>query len=206
MVAARRDAPRAFVYFFGGCVFRAGYGEIAREGNRAQRDRETDYFARRGDFWNGLAVSRAGICPRLSLVTVDGFTAGRRAKHPWAFHDADGRPVLGHWRGQRRRGEDAYPDGRNFWGGDCGDGDTAALDDARAEVSSLAHRVLYHRRPRLQGAAAVALSVVSLVGVRFCWTRSWFFSLFRFCQAQRRAGVCTPERHGNRCLLLVCFV
>src|SRR5260221_307390 len=52
LVAARRDASRAVVYFFGGRIVCAGDREIAREGNRAQRDRETDYFARRGDFWN----------------------------------------------------------------------------------------------------------------------------------------------------------
>src|SRR5260370_8030778 len=94
MVAAGRDASRAVVYFFGRRIVRAGDREIAREENRAQDNRETNDSARGGDFWNGIAISRAGICPRLSMVTVDGFAPSRRVKHPRAFHDAHGRSVL----------------------------------------------------------------------------------------------------------------
>ncbi len=75
LVSAGRDASRAAVYFFSGSVVRAGDGKIAREGNRAQDNRQTNDSARRGDFWDGIAVSRAGICARLSVVAVDGFAA-----------------------------------------------------------------------------------------------------------------------------------
>src|SRR5260370_28082078 len=100
LVAAGREGPGGAVHLLGGSVVRAGDRKIAREGNRAQHYRETNDSARRGDFWDGLAVSCAGICARLSVVAVDGFAARRRAKYSWAFHDAHGRAALGdgEWR------------------------------------------------------------------------------------------------------------
>src|SRR4029077_1603021 len=102
LVAAGWDTAGAAIHFFGVRVVCAGDGKVAREGNRAGRDREADDIARGGDFWDGIIVSRAGICARLSVVAVDGFVARRRSEYPWAFHDAHGSAVLGHGRRRRR--------------------------------------------------------------------------------------------------------
>src|SRR5207244_12512739 len=66
---------------------------------------EADDLARRGNFWDGAAVSSARVCVGISVVAMDGFAARGRAKHPRAFHDADGSIVLGHGSRRRRRGE-----------------------------------------------------------------------------------------------------
>jgi len=182
VVEAGRDAARPALYFFGGRVVCAGDGKVAREGNRAQRHREANDFARRGSFWDGVAFSRAGICAGLSVVAVDGSVARRRSKHSRAFHDAHGRVVLGHRRWRRRGGENAHSGGGDSCGGGRGHGNATALDDASAEVPAVAHQVLHQRRAHLRSAAAVALSVVSLVGVRLRGPRGGFFLFTDFAK------------------------
>jgi hypothetical protein len=108
VVAAGWDAAGAAFYFFGGSVVCAGDGEIAGEGNRAGRDREANDSARGGDFRDGVAVSRAGICAGISLVTVDGFAARGCAEHPGAFDDAHGCAVLVRRIGRGCRGESSH--------------------------------------------------------------------------------------------------
>src|SRR5258708_30649469 len=205
VVAAGRYAPRTVVYFLGGGVVRAGDRETAREGNRAQCGCEANDFAGDGDFWHGTAVSRAGICAWLSLVAVDGSPARRRAKHPRAFHDAHGRAVLDDGRRHRCGSENPHTGGGTFFSGDCCNGPATALDDASAEVPAVARRVIHQRRAHLQGAAAVALSLVSLVGVCFCGPGGCVFSVFRFFVEQGKAYVCNDLRRQNQRVLFVCF-
>src|SRR5467141_3977475 len=184
VVEAGRYAARAAVHLFGGRFVRACDGKVAREGNRAQDNREANDSARRGSFWDGVAFSRAGICAGLSVVAVDGSAARRRSKYPGSFHDADGCVVLGHRRWQRLCGENSHSGGRNYCGGNRGHAHPTALDDAPAEVPAVAHRVLHQRRTHLRSAAAVALSIVSLVGVRLRGSRGGILSVFGLCQAQ----------------------
>src|SRR6266850_642209 len=185
VVEAGRYAARAAVHLFGGRFVRACDGKVAREGNRAQDNREANDSARRGSFWDGVAFSRAGICAGLSVVAVDGSAARRRSKYPGSFHDADGCVVLGHWRWQRLCGENSHSGGRNYCGGNRGHAHPTALDDAPAEVPAVAHRVLHQRRTHLRSAAAVALSVfldsssIQLYAVYDYWHSNPDFFLMR---------------------------
>src|SRR6266699_3336313 len=146
VVEAGRDAARAALHFFGGCVVCFGDGKVAREGNRAPDNREANHFARRGSFWLGLGVSRARICAGLSVVAVDGSAARRRSKYPRAIHDANGCVVLGHGGWQRDGGENPHYVGWNCCGGNRANGYATALDDASAEILAVVHRVLHQWR------------------------------------------------------------
>jgi len=68
MVAARRDASCAVVYFFGGCVFRAGDRKVARKGSGTRR------FARQ-TIWRGAEILWMGL-----LFRVQEFALG----YPWS--------------------------------------------------------------------------------------------------------------------------
>src|SRR4029077_11491632 len=111
---------------------------IAREGNRARRYREANDSARSGNFRDGVAVSCAGVCTWISLVTVDGLAPSGCAEHPGAFDDAHGYAVLVRGIGGSCRRESSHAGRRISCRGDCGYGYAAALDDASAEVFALA--------------------------------------------------------------------
>src|SRR5207302_8161807 len=187
----------AALHFLGGRVFRVGDGKVARKGNRAQHHREANDFARGGSLWHGPVVSHAGICAGLPVVAVDGFAARRRSKHPGPFDDAHGSVVLERRGWRCRRGKDAHAGRSDGCGGNRGHGHATALDDASAEVPAVAHRVLHQRRAHFRSAAAVALSAVSLVGVRFRRTRGGFFPFFGLCQTPGGPCFRDARRRGN---------
>ncbi len=109
--------------------------------------------------------------------------------------------------GRRRRGgENPHSSCGDFCSRDCGDGDASPLDDAPAELSAVAARVLRQRCARFQGAAGVALSAISMVSICFRGASGGIFLVFGFCEAKGGADVCGPGWCGNRCLLFVGFV
>ena len=73
----------------------------------------------------------------------------------------------------------------------------ATVDHASPDVFAVAAGVLHQRRAHFQSAAALAFSLISLVGVRVCRPRRRLFSFHRCNQAQRRPDVRSVRRHRN---------
>src|SRR5882672_2839291 len=113
--------------------------------------------------------------------------------------------ALGHRRWRRRDGENSHSGGGDSCGGGCGHGNASALDDASAEILAVAHRILLQRCAHLRSAAAVALSVVSLVGVRLRGSGGGILSVFGLCQAQGSSCLRGARGRGNPCLRAFCF-
>src|SRR2546429_7362826 len=70
------------------------FRSLAREGCRTSRHRKANHSPRRGNFRHGLAFSRTGICPRLSLVALERSAARGCPEHPRVVDDAHGRSLL----------------------------------------------------------------------------------------------------------------
>src|ERR1700686_237498 len=81
LVASRGDGTGAAVHFSGGRFVGDGNPAVARKRSGAESHCANGDFARRGNSWVGLPLSRAGICFGLSQRTVDGFVARRRPEY-----------------------------------------------------------------------------------------------------------------------------
>src|SRR4030095_11601856 len=164
--ADRRNTTRAALSVSRRNFIRPGHRQTLAEGCRFGRDISHDIPTRRRDLCAWALVSTAGVCDRSGVGSGDGLIPRRYSQYDWRQHDPDGSGELGSeslWiielasvRVRRGHGICNCP------------ADATFVDHVAATLDSVADSVLHQWSTQSWGAAAVALSYLSVGRVRIC--------------------------------------